>query len=107
MIPSVMNCGTVERSPESLKWLEHMVHDNRSDGALIHLDDSMVEMTLPLPVAQASALEAAAWRRGLTVGQTLRQLVRDFLDRSDDEITNAQHRPAKSGGAAVDESRSA
>jgi hypothetical protein len=83
MMRRILICGAVEGKTDSLKWLELHVDDSRADGVLIHLDESMVELTLLLPVAQASALEAAAWRHGLTVGQTLRQLVRDFLDRSE------------------------
>jgi uncharacterized protein (UPF0212 family) len=76
-------CGALEGTADSLKCLQPLVGEHRTDGVLIHLDESMVELMLLLPVAQASALEAAAWHRGLTVGQVLRQLVRDFLDGSE------------------------
>jgi hypothetical protein len=39
----------------------------------------VTELPLLLPSGEASALEQAARRRGLTVGQMLRQLVREFL----------------------------
>jgi len=45
-------------------------------------DGEVVELALLLPTGQATALETAARRRGLTTAQLARQLVRDFLDRS-------------------------
>jgi hypothetical protein len=42
----------------------------------------MTEVTLLLPARQAAALEAAATRRGLSVGQLLRQLVRTSLQET-------------------------
>jgi hypothetical protein len=44
-------------------------------------DIAMVEFLLLLTVHQAAALEAAAHRYGLTVGQMASQLIQDFLDR--------------------------
>jgi hypothetical protein len=41
-------------------------------------DGEVVELLLLLPEWQASALEAAARSHGLTVGQMVRRLVRDF-----------------------------
>ena len=43
------------------------------------LDSGVVEFELILPALQAADLEAAAHRRGLTTGQMLRRLIRDFL----------------------------
>jgi hypothetical protein len=45
----------------------------------VWLDDEMVELPLLLPGRQAEALEAAAHRRGLTVAQMIRRLIRAFL----------------------------
>src|SRR5262245_31443674 len=42
-------------------------------------DDEVVEMSLPLPGWQMRALERAAARRGLTIGQMLRRVLEDFL----------------------------
>jgi hypothetical protein len=39
----------------------------------------VVEVNLLLHAGQVAALEAAAHRRGLTAGQMVRRLVRDFL----------------------------
>jgi len=41
---------------------------------------AMVEFLLLLTVHQVRVIEAAAHRRGLTVGQMARYLIRDFLD---------------------------
>jgi hypothetical protein len=41
-------------------------------------DDEPVELLLLLPQEQARALEAAARQQGLTVGQMVRRLVREF-----------------------------
>jgi carbon storage regulator len=43
------------------------------------VDAEMTELMLLLPRGQAEALEAAAQDLGLTVGQVLRHLVREFL----------------------------
>jgi hypothetical protein len=44
----------------------------------------VTEILLCLPVFQAGALEEAARQRGLTTGQILRRLIRDFLSRAAD-----------------------
>jgi hypothetical protein len=44
-------------------------------------DFAVVEFPLLLTVHQARALEAAAHRGGLTVGQMARHILRDFLER--------------------------
>jgi hypothetical protein len=44
-------------------------------------DVEMTELPLLLPAGQAAALGRTARRRGLTTGQMLRQLVRDFFRR--------------------------
>ena len=43
------------------------------------MTEDVVELTLLLPGMQAAALEAAAFHRGLTAGELVRRLVRDFL----------------------------
>ncbi len=50
-----------------------------SGEAALPLDQEMVEVLLLLPSGQAAALEQAAQQRSLTVGQALRQLIRDFV----------------------------
>ncbi len=75
--------GAIEGKGDDLKRPDPTVDGHRTDGVFTHLDDSVVELALLLHAAQASALEAAAWRRGLTVGQMLRQLVQEFLDQSE------------------------
>jgi hypothetical protein len=44
-------------------------------------NDELVEMMLLLPQEQATTLEAAAQDRGLTIGQMIRRLIRDFTAR--------------------------
>jgi hypothetical protein len=48
---------------------------------LSRLDADLVEMTLLLPQEQVATLEEAAHDRGLTIGQMIRRLVRDFTSR--------------------------
>jgi hypothetical protein len=43
----------------------------------------VVELGLLLPAEAAAALEVEARHRGLTVGEMLRRLVRDFLKRGE------------------------
>ena len=45
-------------------------------------DSELVELLLLLPSAQVAHLETAAQERGLTVGQMLRRIVRDFTDHN-------------------------
>ena len=45
-------------------------------------DGGVIEVPLLLPGWQARALEAAAHARGLTTGEMLRQLLREFLSES-------------------------
>jgi len=47
-------------------------------------DSSVAEVPLLLPVQEAAALEELANRHGLTTGQILRRLVRDFLLQAQD-----------------------
>jgi hypothetical protein len=42
-------------------------------------DTEVVELPLLLPARDAAALERAAWQRGLTLGQAVRQLITGFL----------------------------
>jgi hypothetical protein len=46
-----------------------------------------VELVLLLPAGHLEALEEAAWRRGLTPGQVLRRLIREFLGPGADRPT--------------------
>jgi len=50
---------------------------NRKD--LRALDDDMVELSVLLPRQQAVPLEREAKRRGLTAGQMIRSLIRNFF----------------------------
>jgi hypothetical protein len=43
------------------------------------LDDDMVELSVLLPRGQAAPLELEARRRGLTSGQMIRSLIRQFF----------------------------
>jgi len=43
------------------------------------LDDNMVELSVLLPREQAAPLEQEARRRGLTAGQMIRSLIRQFF----------------------------
>jgi hypothetical protein len=43
------------------------------------LDDDMVELSVLLPRNQAMPLEREARRRGLTAGQMIRSLIRNFF----------------------------
>jgi hypothetical protein len=57
----------------------------------------VVEIPLLLPDWQVCALEAAARRRGLTAGEMVRSLVREFLSRLPapcpaDRVVSAAHR---------------
>jgi hypothetical protein len=45
-------------------------------------DREVVELSLLLQAGQVAALEEAAWRRGVTAGELVRTLLRDFLRRS-------------------------
>jgi hypothetical protein len=49
------------------------------------LNGEVSELPLLLPAGDVLALEQEARRRGLTVGQLLRRLVRDFLREPDSE----------------------
>jgi hypothetical protein len=46
----------------------------------------VVELGLLFPAETVAALESAARRRGLTLGEMLRQLVRDFLTRGEQPV---------------------
>jgi len=48
-------------------------------GGWAPAEGGVVELALLLPARQAAALERAAHQQGLTIGQVLRRLVRDFL----------------------------
>ena len=51
-------------------------------GTFSPVGADVVEIPLLLPGWQATALEVAAHRRGLTAGQVVRHLIKDFLHRS-------------------------
>jgi hypothetical protein len=51
-----------------------------SEGAAVPVDAEVVEMALLLPRGQAAALERAALRRHVTVGQLLRHLIGVYVD---------------------------
>jgi hypothetical protein len=50
----------------------------RLGGEIHRLDSEMVELSLLMPQWQVEALEAAARGRGLTAGQLLRRLIRNY-----------------------------
>lgn len=56
-------------------------HIPSADRLALEGDVTVVEFSLLLTVHQARALEAAARRAGLTVGQMARHALRDFLGR--------------------------
>jgi len=43
------------------------------------LDEEMVELSMLLPSSQAAPLEREAHRRGVTPGQLVRSIIRDFF----------------------------
>ncbi len=45
----------------------------------------VLEISLLLPTWQVAALESAGRARGLTAGQMVRSVLRDFLGRADDK----------------------
>ena len=61
-----------------------MVSQKHVNDSLVFIPGSegVVEIELLLPVWQAAVLEETACQRGITVGQLVRQLVRDFVARS-------------------------
>jgi hypothetical protein len=48
-------------------------------GEVIPLDNGVAELELLLPRCEVEELEAAAYSRGMTTGQMLRGLIREFL----------------------------
>jgi hypothetical protein len=54
----------------------------------------VVEIPLLLPDWQVCALETAASRRGLTTGEMVRSLVREFLSRRPAAGTSARRAPS-------------
>lgn len=51
---------------------------NRLASEVTRLDEDMVELSVLMPGWQADELSAAAHDCGLTVGQMVRRLIRDF-----------------------------
>jgi hypothetical protein len=51
-----------------------------ANGGVRELDREMTELLFLLPAPEAAALEQAARRHELTLGQLLRRLIRDYLD---------------------------
>ncbi len=76
----------MEGREDPRKWLESFGRGRRPHDAVIHGEERVVELELFLLMAEAAALEEAAWRRSLTLGQMMRQLVRDFLNQSLDRL---------------------
>ena len=50
-----------------------------SGEALRRLDEEMVELSLLIPSSQAEPLEEEARRQGLSAGELVRGLIREFL----------------------------
>jgi hypothetical protein len=51
-----------------------------TDGSeLRRLDEEMIELSLLIPSSQAAPLEQEARRQGLSAGELVRGLIRDFL----------------------------
>jgi hypothetical protein len=67
------------------EWLEGLIRECRSSDSVFHADGRVVEVELLLFVTELAALEKAARYCGQTVGQTIRQIVRDFLHQSMEE----------------------
>jgi hypothetical protein len=59
------------------KKTKHVSQVNRKEVRT--LDDDMVELSVLLPRDQAVPLEREARRRGLTAGQMIRSLIRNFF----------------------------
>ena len=59
----------------------HLEDAPDTPGAGARLDAVVVEVRLLVTARDAAALEAAAHRRGLTVGQMVRRLIQDYRDR--------------------------
>lgn len=64
--------------------LEELMEECRFRGSLLHEDERVVEVELLLLAAEVAALERTAHRHGQTVGQMIRQIVRNFLTLSMD-----------------------
>lgn len=62
----------------------HDAHGNWPDDLPSEQEEEFAELVLLLPNGQLEALERAASRRGLTMGQLLRRLIRDGLAGLDD-----------------------
>ncbi len=66
------------------EWLEEFVRGCRSSGCRLDEKHKVVEMELLLLATELAALERAARYHGQTVGQMIRQIVRNFLHQSMD-----------------------
>jgi hypothetical protein len=67
---------------------------NASDGLLLdNPAEDVVEIPLLLQGWQMTALETAAHRRGLTAGEMVRDLLRDFLSRLSADSSDAVGTP--------------
>ena len=62
-------------------------------------DGEVIELALLLPPGQVTALERAARREGLTLGQMVRRLIHDFLARPTATL------PGGEAGRPLDSSR--
>ena len=59
-------------------------------------DGGVIELTLLLPSAQVTALERAARRKSLTLGQMVRRLIRDFLAHPTANVGDGEASPPDS-----------
>jgi hypothetical protein len=75
-----MSVTTMER----LSQVDPVVVANDDD--LLTPEEEVIEVPLLLSGWQMSALERAAHRSGQTTGEMVRQLLRDFLARSDGKL---------------------
>jgi len=57
-------------------------------------DGEVIELALLLPSGQVTALERAARCRGLTLGQIVRRLIRDFLAQPTATVPGARGQPS-------------
>jgi hypothetical protein len=71
-----MDFGKKAIQPSAMRLRDKVALDL---DAVLQGDDAIAELSLLLPSWEAKALERVASSHGLTVGQALRSMVRDFL----------------------------